>query len=279
MSNELKNLQTKHQIDEHQLQVDEQKEHRKAKAFMFLGGINAVGKIANALKSQEIKALEAIQSEKLYVDLGFETFNDFLASDYAPIGKSSFYEKSKLLEAEGEQLFDLLNEVGVAKSVRKLLASGDYEAIQIEDNKILVGNQEADLGSVQTVKKIIDAYVNQCVTLETKLQKGEEDNKRRKEQIKDLEDKLNQNQFSSSLSFLDKAHTSALGSLTALANELKNATIIDCNDYLEKNLKLLASQYNQINQILSEKLGVSSLQEFTVEDEADAIAASLEDED
>jgi hypothetical protein len=279
MSEKLAELQTKHQKEQHQLQVDDYSEKKKQEAYIFLGEIRAVGKIANALKSQEIKAIEAIQNNKLYLDLGFETFASFLASDLVPISKNRFYDATKLLEAEGEQLFDLLNEVGVAKSVRKLLASGDYEAIQIEDNKILVGNQEADLGSVQTVKKIIDAYVNQCVTLETKLQKGEEDNKRRKEQIKDLEDKLNQNQFSSSLSFLDKSHTSALGSLTALANELKNATIIDCNDYLEKNLKLLASQYNQINQILSEKLGVSSLQEFTVEDEADAIAAILDDED
>jgi hypothetical protein len=276
MSNKLQLLKEKHELEEHQVQVDDARTKRLKRAYMFLGGIHTVQKMANSLKAQELRAIEAIETEKLYSDMGFETFNDFLKSEESPISKSSYYEKIKLLNNENEQVFDLLNEIGVAQSVRKLLGSGDYDAITIEGDKVRIGENEADLSNFKVIKDLIESYADDCKRLNTKLQKGEDDNKRRKDQIRDLEEKLNSNSFSTSQTALEKSNSIALGGLAALAAELENATIIDCNIFAENSLKLLATQYSRVNEILCRKLSVT-VDELNLGDDADRIAALLED--
>ncbi len=160
MSKKLQNLKEQHAIEEHQLRIGEFTEQQKEETLLFVGKLQAVSVIAKALNSQEVRALELFQQEGRYRHLGFDNFVEFLNSDYSKVTKNQYYDRIKLLEAEGDSRFDLMNEVGVSLSTRKLLAAGNYEAITIDGDTLKIGEETADLSNVRLVRTLIESYAN-----------------------------------------------------------------------------------------------------------------------
>lgn len=286
MNDKLQKLKEKHELEEYQVQVDSFNESQKEESLIFLGQIRAVGALARGFSSQEIRALELFQQENRYRHLGFSTFVEFLNSDYCPkITKAQFYERLALLNAEGNQVFDLLNEIGVAASTRKLLAAGEYDAIIFDGDKVRIGESEAALSDVRAVRALIESYADDCKRLKDenkkqteKIEKGKKDYDRLKERLVEAEESTVRTDYTKNP--LEKQNSIALGGLAGLADELSRATLVDCNRFVDGNLKLLATQYNRVQQILCEKLSVESADELLLNDsDEDRLTSLLEDED
>ena len=87
---------------------------KRDKAMLLLGGFNVANRIAQSLSAELMRALVIFQEEKMFESLGYDNFVEFLnESEYAPMTKSQFYERVKLLETEGDMTFDLLNSLSV----------------------------------------------------------------------------------------------------------------------------------------------------------------------
>jgi hypothetical protein len=231
MNDKLQKLKEQHEIEEYDLHVDENKNLRLRQAYMFLGGIHTVKKIANSLNAQHLRAIQAIESEKLYLDMGFEKFVDFLASDESPIGKTAYYDRIKLLESEGEQVFDLLNEVGLTNAIRKKLAESNYGDISIEGNTVRIGDETADLSNMRMIKTLIESFSNDCrkLTEQTKkqnetIQKMESQVSEGSKQVEQLRRQLDTNNEGSAL---DRAQSRLINAFIKFNDELAEVPLID----------------------------------------------------
>lgn len=285
MNDKLQTLKEKHEVEEYDLQVNEAKSKRLKRAYMFLGAVHNVKRLSETFNSQFLRGVQAIENENLYLDMGFGRFVDFLSSEESPIGKTAFYDRLKLLESEGEQVFDLLNEVGVAASTRKLLAAGNYEPAVVEGGKLKIGEREADITDVKSIKTIIDLYADDCRRLREenkkqadRIEKGKGDYDRLKQRLTESEESISMVDYSKNP--IEKSNSIALGGLAVLADELQNATLVECNNFVEGSLRLLATQYNRVQAVLCEKLALESADElFINQNDEDRLTSLLDDED
>ncbi|HUF02827.1 MAG TPA: hypothetical protein VMM38_01485 [Aridibacter sp.] len=118
---------------------------RRENAIAAAGGINAINGLTNALSAQVMRALETFQQEKLHEQLGYQRFADFLDNyPYSPMTKHQYYERLKLLESEGDVVFDVLNSLNMPMRTRKLLGRGN---IQLEGDTLIVtdGDEETEI--------------------------------------------------------------------------------------------------------------------------------------
>lgn len=180
----IEQLEDQHLQDKFELLTDAAKEQRKNQALMIIGGVRVANRIARSINSQVMNALIMFQDDQMYQSFGYKTFVEFLTeSEYAPMTKHEFYARKGVFEKEGEDLFDLMEEIGVSLSVRKLLSDGDYDAISIEGDKIFVGNETADLSNFRMVKTLIESFA-----VDNKKLKDE--NKKKTSSIEALENKV-----------------------------------------------------------------------------------------
>lgn len=108
--------------------LDKHAMSKRDRALFILGNIRATDRIAKALGSQAMIAAFAFQKENLHADLGYPAFAEFLdESEFSPMSKHEFYERKKIFENEGVNLFDALNELEVPLKTRKLLGKGNIQ--------------------------------------------------------------------------------------------------------------------------------------------------------
>ena len=173
MADKLTKLKEQHQIEEHQFLTDEHKQQQRDNALMILGGIRVADKIATSISSQVMNALITFQDERMYLNFGFDNFVDFLQnSEVSPMSKGEFYKRKEIFEAEGEKLFDLMNEVGVSFATRKLLSSGNYDAISFDGDKLKIGDQEADISNARLVRALLESYADDYKRVKTESEKA-----------------------------------------------------------------------------------------------------------
>jgi hypothetical protein len=171
----LEQLKDKHLQEEWELLSEEAKQQSRDKAIFLLGGIRVADKISNSISSQVMNAMCLFQKENLYHGFGFVRFVDFLEqSEFSPMSKNQFYKRKEVFDREGEQMFDLMNELGVSLAVRKQLSAGNYEAITIEGNTLKVGDQSADLSDFRLVKSLIESYSDEVRKLTGQATRAEE---------------------------------------------------------------------------------------------------------
>lgn len=172
MKDKLKNLEEKHQIEKHKFLTDDFDQKQRDHALMILGGVRVADKIADSISSQVMRALITFREEQRYLSLGHENFADFLdKSDYSPMSKATYYRRKEIFDAEGEKLFDLMNEVGVSMATRKLLAAANYDAIEIDGDTLKIGDETADLSNARLVRTLIESYADDCKRLKTEAEK------------------------------------------------------------------------------------------------------------
>lgn len=149
--------ETEDEVAEEQLaeHLDRSQQLDRDRALMIIGGFKTANKIQHAIGSELMRGLEVFQSEKIYLSLGFEDFVSFLNSDISPLTKAQYYERKKLLEAEGDHLFDLYGSIGVSVRQRKLLGKGNVE---LSGETLVVHNgEETTEISINDRPSILDA--------------------------------------------------------------------------------------------------------------------------
>lgn len=164
-------------------------ERQHNEALFLLGRIKQNEQIAVAistnLTAQTIRALELFQEDGMYRQLGYQTFVDFLEkSEYSPMSKRQYYERRELMNAHGDEIYDLLTSVGISVRAQKMLGAGD---LRIEGDRLMIGEDEIDIGSTSLVKQAIQELVEERRDLQAAAEKLETKNSK-------LETRLNAGQ-------------------------------------------------------------------------------------
>jgi len=131
-------------------------EGEKERAYLLLGGIRAADHISKNVSSQAIGALIEFQKTDLHEAFGFKRFADFLDNyEYSPMTKNEFYDRKKVFETEGAQLFDAFNDAKIPISTRKLLVENNDVPIYVDGDKLIVGEVETSISDNAQIKQVV----------------------------------------------------------------------------------------------------------------------------
>lgn len=264
MKNRSENLElAKTEISQTAIQIQQtaQRESNKNLVNKMLGAITAMDAIAygfsSQLNSQVMRGMEKIEREKLYLELGYGTFVEFLSSDDSPITKSQYYERIKLINNEGDALYDALSKMSFPVSKRKLLNKG---AISIEGDSVIVKSDagietQIELNDRARLLETLSALADSNAEKTRKLAIGIKDNENLKRQL--AEASASVAQVGASSSHVDEIETVriAVTSLLArLADLLSDESLLRCEQFLNEPFSLMVSQWNRVQDVLSEKL-------------------------
>ncbi len=107
-----------------------------ARFWQMIGGIKVADAVTRSLSSQMLRTLERVKQEKLYKEAGYDTFDQFLDKDpESPMKHDTFLRRAKLLEAEGDEVFDTFNAIGLSFTKRQMLGRG---AVEVEGEEIVL---------------------------------------------------------------------------------------------------------------------------------------------
>lgn len=145
----------------------------------MLGALGFSERLTTALSAQTLRALDHIKREKLYISLGYQTFDDFLDHDpHSSMKSEAFRRRWNLLQGEGDDTFNLLNALKVPLETRKLLAG----EIEVTEDGIKIGGVETKLNDneriVELISKLHGKTLEQQRTIQRKdkkLAQGEKD--------------------------------------------------------------------------------------------------------
>lgn len=263
-------------------------EDKFARALMVLGGVKTADRIAQSISSQVMNAMITFQTQDLHESLGFNRFADFLdKSEFSPMSKNEFYKRKELFESEGEKVFDLLTELGISLSKRKLLGKGnislDGETVVILDND--TGEEiSIELKDKSRILETITALADANADKSKRLTKGKDDNDRLKRKLTDLEEALDKERSTPRAADRDEIETSylLLNSIFKRLNTLlENAPLIRVADFEERNLRVIAAQYQYTNEIIAQKLpsGADERRATLTDSDEDRLASLLDDEE
>lgn len=248
MNNKLQKLKDKHDLEEYDVKVEEVRTQKLKQAYMFLGAVHNVKNLSNVFTSQYLRGVSAIESENLYLDMGFATFVEFLNSEESPITKSQYYDRIKLLESEGDKFFDLLNEIGVAKATRKLLAAGNYDAIEFTDDGVIVDGKQADLSNLRGIKVLIESYADELKKINLDATKKQKNIETLEGKISELQESLKQKPKTD---FDLDAHSTALMNLINAFNILKTEadklTLVEKEQFAPRTFETIARQMDGLS--------------------------------
>lgn len=157
-------------------------------AFGAIGGLRLVSKFVGV---STIKVLQQVRDREQYKDFGFANFKDFLeqsplAQQYAGISYRTFNNLENQMLAEGEELYDLLNQFRIPISTRQLLAKNGEVEIVLEGDELRIGEESYNLESAQigNVKDLIKDLAKETRTHRDRAEKSAETIEELKEQIK-----------------------------------------------------------------------------------------------
>ncbi len=245
-------------------------EHRE-RALMFLGGMRAADRIASALSAQVMSNLIAFEKERLHEQMGYKRFAEFLdRSPYSPMTKHQFYKRREVFEREGEQVFDLMNEIGLPLARRKLLGRG---SVRLEGETVIVQNGEDEISIelkdrariLETLSALADANAEKA----RRLEQGLEDYERLKRKVDDGTAGEAGSGPLSRRDELERVTLTATAMLSGLAAMLAEASEERREHFLNTNLNMLALQYRRVNEALGDRALEAG--------ETDALAGLLEE--
>ena len=147
----------------------------------IVGAAKVLDHLAATLNSQAMRHWEGFQQSEGYLAYECKTFVEFLEK-FRPMGltKDKYYQRKSLLESEGDEVFDLLNQYGVPASARKQLTSG---SIEISGNELVLNEQRVPLNDTKQVRKAISELVSQLERVENKSNKTEKEIEKLKKRL------------------------------------------------------------------------------------------------
>lgn len=180
---------------DHQQEI-EINENFKQDAHMALGMIAAVPSVLKSinahLSSKHLLALREFQERKFYKAFGYDNFADFLThSPHSPMTKSKYFERLNLLLKEGEETYDLLNEIGISKSDRKRLPPN---SVRIVGDEILVNDTAVPIGSSTEVKAVVNDLIRNWDTADKAEKQAIADKEKVEKEVEQLKERIAQGQ-------------------------------------------------------------------------------------
>lgn len=223
----------------------------RERSLLLLGGMRAADRIASALSAQVMANLIAFEKEKMHEQMGYRRFVDFLErSPYSPMTKHQFYKRREIFEREGEEVFDLMNDIGLPLARRKMLGRGQ---VRLEGETVIVkdGGDELSIGLddrgriLETLSALADANAEKA----KKLERGQEDYERLKRKLASAREEKE----APDKDELERVTLSATAMLSALAGMLRDASEERREKFLSAHLNLLALQYRRVNEALGDR--------------------------
>lgn len=215
-----------------------------------LGMVAGVGRIAQTLSAQTIRALQKVRDDKDFEALGFSRFDDFLdESDISPMTYRQFNDREKLLETEGDDVFDLMNTLKLSHRQRKMLGAGHVQIDEAKGTVIIVTDkdgeeniEEIELVDRSRLLQTLSALADQNATLNAKTNKQKEKIERGEKEIEGLQKKLDSGSFSGKG---ESAHfgmfMSVLTPFNQMTDSIKKMTVIEKVEIHEQGLIYLRS--------------------------------------
>ncbi|KAK0039533.1 hypothetical protein Bpfe_031018 [Biomphalaria pfeifferi] len=274
---------------------------RSINALIRIGEVGAIGRLANNLTAQTIRALQIVRDNKDFESLGFKRFDNFLdESPVSPMSYRQFIDREKLLAQEGDFLFDLLNDLRLSHKQRRLLGAGNVQVDEEKGTVIVtasvggvaeaVKTEEIDLQDRARLLQTLSALADQNSTLnETnikqrqKIERGEKD-------VDDLKRKLDEAKSKPGERSIEQLHFDnfirVVNSIDAMAATIKEFNPEDKAKHQEVYLDAidgailrLRAAYNKDAAPVSKRhKKVSAEKSEEVEDFAD-LAASMNDDE
>lgn len=175
--------------------------NRTIHSAIRIGEVGAIGRLANNLTAQTIRALQIIRDNKDFEPLGFTRFDNFLdESPVSPMSYRQFIDREKLLAQEGDFLFDLLNDLRLSHKQRRLLGAGNVQVDEENGTVIVtasvggvaesVKTEEIDLKDRARLLQTLSALADQCSQLTEKNIKQTQKIERGEKDVEDLKRKL-----------------------------------------------------------------------------------------
>lgn len=211
-----------------------------------VGALNFSEQLTSALSSQNLRALDYIRREKLYVAGGYQTFDDFLDHDaHSPMKSDTFRRRWSLLQGEGDETFNLLTSLKVPFETRKLLAG----EIQITDSAIKIGDAEARLDDNDRIVDLISTLHKKAVEQQRTIDRGKKDVDKWKRKADEAQKRaivVNPNATTSGQALL-----TAAGALTQLKDTLADASEEERDALREPLMTLLSQTQLELSEIYS----------------------------
>lgn len=278
----LEQLKDQHLQEQFELLSAEAREQQKANALMMLGGIRVADKIGKSIASQVMNAMVTFQREELYRNFGYSNFVEFLEnSEFSPMSKNQFYARKALFEAEGEDLFNLMEEVGVSVRTRRLLSAGAYDAISIEGDEITVGDEKANLANMRLVKTLIESFAKDNAALRNEAERKGEQLEKLETKVIDLSDQISRIKNpteKTEATRLVEAFMDASSALTRLADLALNSKRGPAHDQAESFIRTLWDGFTKVKSAFGRD--TLQLEEANVaEGEFGDVVAALNDEE
>ncbi len=247
MSKALQKLEDQQALERWNLLSDEVKEKQKEQSLLILGGIHVADRLANSISSQVMNALIKFKDEKMFLNFGYTRFSEFLDNyENSPMTKHQFYKRRDIFLAEGGQIFDLMNEIGVSIATRKKIAESNHGDIVIDGDTIRIGEEEADLSNLKMVKTLIEKFSNDCRTLTEKSNKKEEKIDELKKEIKtgfgEFEELRRSFDAAKTGTPYEQALGKAVGAFINLSAEARNLTLVEKEKRGRSDIKALWTQ-------------------------------------
>lgn len=147
----------------------------------LIGGAKVVNRLVMSLSSQLLLALKRFQENEGYKAYGCKTWVEFLKQHpELDLSKSQYYERIKVLESEGPEVFDLLNSLNVPVSARKHIGAG---SIQIQGNDLVVNDQRVPLNDTRKLKRTLTQVIEQLDLTSRKAERATKDNEKLKKKL------------------------------------------------------------------------------------------------
>jgi hypothetical protein len=235
--------------------------------WQIIGGTKLANRLVGALSSQLIHAIETVKSQRLYVHAGYETFEDFLDNDPdSPMKYDTYRRRARLLENEGDVVFDLLNSLAIPFEPRKLLSN----EIKVDGNQITIGDTSARLDDNVRIVELITTLHKKNQEQARTIDRGKKDVDKHKRRADEAEKRvININPEGTDSG---KALLTAAGALSLLRETLAEASDEERAALREPVLELLRN--NQLEMAVA--LGVISPKEASQANGHDKDLANLD---
>ena len=217
----------------------------------------------------------------MYLSLGYSTFVEFLEnSEFSPMSKAQFYERLKVLESEGDEIYDLLTEMGVSISTRKLLTRGERR-LELDGDDLIIGTERVPINENQpAIRQLIKDLAGEIRTVEDektliskKLEQAETQNARGQQEYQDLQRRYD---LAVETSEFDRCWTLVQSSLHRLG---EHAAELPADERAARGPAVL-KQIAQLTYAVRDAFGLKGgidLESIAVRERAAAAGSSLED--
>ncbi len=216
---------------------------RATQTAFDLGRIVGVKQAADYLGLQSLKAMENFIAEKGYLALGFPTVTEFFKSDFASIKKSNYYDSKKLVGQEGEELYEIFEEIGAPKKIRLLLGPGN---VRLEGDSVVIGETRIPKDDPESIMVAFKTFSQEVQTLKAKTEKQDQQIKQGSKDLKELRKQLDQakrgNLMPSESTPHDRALMFLVEAFKLLADEAEGLSAEDVVNAREKALTLINQQ-------------------------------------